>query len=108
MRRDRALAILRAHRDDLRRLRARRLALFRAHPSVLPATLYYLAVIGEAAARIPEEVARSQPEVPWAEMRAQRNFIVHRYADVDPEVIWDTLRSDTPTLTPLLRALLQR
>jgi uncharacterized protein with HEPN domain len=80
---------------------------FREHPSVLPATLYYLTVIGEAATRVPEALVVRHPAVPWADMRAQRNFIVHRYGEVDPDVVWDTLRNDIPALEPLLRAMLE-
>ena len=79
---------------------------FGAHPSVFPAVLHYLTVIGEAATRMPDEIARRYAALPWAEMRAQRNFIVHRYGDIDPEIIWDTIQSDLPLLRPQLETIL--
>ena len=65
-----------------------------------------LAVIGEAAGHIPDDVISSHPEVPWALMKAMRNRIVHVYFDVDPKIVWDTLQQDLPVLVEALRRLL--
>lgn len=65
-----------------------------------------LVVIGEAAGKVPEEMRVSWPQVPWQTMRAMRNRIVHAYFDVDPAVLWDTVRSDLPSLIPSLRAMM--
>ena len=66
-----------------------------------------LAVIGEAAGHIPDDVISSHPEVPWALMKAMRNRIVHVYFDVDPRIVWDTLQQDLPVLVEALRRLLE-
>ncbi len=65
-----------------------------------------LAVIGEAAGHIPEDVISAHPEVPWMLMKAMRNRIVHVYFDVDPNIVWDTLQQDLPVLVKALRKLL--
>ena len=43
------------------------------------AVIRNLIVIGEAAARIPEIVIQDHSEIPWADMRDMRNFVVHEY-----------------------------
>ncbi len=48
-----------------------------------------LIIIGEAAVHVPEEVCQRSPDVPWIDMRAMRNFIVHEYFGVSEKVIWD-------------------
>jgi len=63
-------------------------------------------VIGEAASHIPEDVQQAHPEVPWSLMRAMRNRLVHVYFDIDPQIVWDTIQSDLPSLAGPLRQLL--
>jgi uncharacterized protein with HEPN domain len=59
-------------------------------------------IIGEAAGGIPEEIKEAHPEVPWHYMRAMRNRLVHVYFEVDPRLMWDTVRNDLP---PLIHSL---
>jgi uncharacterized protein with HEPN domain len=66
-----------------------------------------LIIIGEAAGHVPEEVCKRAPEVPWIDMRAMRNFIVHEYFGVSEQVIWDTVREDLPSIIDPLRRLLE-
>jgi uncharacterized protein with HEPN domain len=64
-------------------------------------------IIGEAAGGIPEEIKEAHPEVPWHYMRAMRNRLVHVYFEVDPRLVWDTVRNDIPSLIRTLKSLLQ-
>jgi uncharacterized protein with HEPN domain len=73
----------------------------------LKAVMADLAVIGEAAGHIPDDVITSHPEIPWALMKAMRNRIVHVYFDVDPNIVWNTLQQDLPVLVETLRKLLK-
>jgi uncharacterized protein with HEPN domain len=43
------------------------------------AVLQKLILIGEAAARLPEEFIKRHPEVEWADIVAFRNIAVHEY-----------------------------
>jgi uncharacterized protein with HEPN domain len=63
-------------------------------------------IIGEAAARMPEEIEEKYPEIPWSLMRAMRNRIVHVYFKIDETLMWDTIQKDLPPLIPLLEKLL--
>ena len=66
-----------------------------------------LTVIGEAAARIPSEVVKDHPEVPWRDMADVRNVVVHEYFGVDQRVVWDTITTDLPPLVAPLSKLLR-
>ena len=51
---------------------------------VRDAALYELAILGEGANRLSQEVRAAHPEVPWARIIALRNFLVHIYHRIDP------------------------
>ena len=70
------------------------------------AVIYNLAVIGEAAASIPDEVQQKHPEISWDDMRRMRNVVVHIYFGVELAVVWQTIHEDLPPLVDKLRAIL--
>jgi len=72
----------------------------------IKATLYSLAVIGEAAANLLPEVAALHPQIPWKQMRGMRNITVHEYFQVDLTIIWETIQSDLPALYSSLKELI--
>lgn len=53
-------------------------------------------IIGEAVKNIPESIKSKYAEVPWSEMAAMRNRLIHAYFGVDYRLIWDTIESDIP------------
>ena len=63
-------------------------------------------IVGEAAANVSDESRAETPEVPWARIVGMRNRIVHRYVDIDNDIVWVTLGAELPALLPLLRAVL--
>ena len=74
------------------------LAAFRADERTASAVLHQIFLIGEAAARLPEEIRNRTPDVPWEEIIGMRNIIAHGYFEVDLEVPWKTVRLDLPPL----------
>ena len=59
-------------------------------------------IIGEAAGSLSEETKASLPNLPWRDMTDMRNFLIHQYGDVDPQVVWDTVKLDLPPLIAVL------
>jgi uncharacterized protein with HEPN domain len=57
-----------------------------------------LAVIGEAAARVSDELKASQPQVPWPQIVAFRNILVHAYFGIDWDVVWRAAKNRCPVL----------
>ena len=62
-------------------------------------------IIGEAAARVSPEGRASVPEIPWRDVVAMRNVLVHGYFDIDLDLIWDTATVDLPALVEMLSRL---
>jgi uncharacterized protein with HEPN domain len=70
------------------------------------ATVRALEIIGEAAKHIPQRVKQRYPDLPWREMMAVRDKVIHAYFGVDGSVIWKTVHEDIPPLLPHLRHIL--
>jgi len=80
---------------------------FAADRKTVDAVLRNLVVIGEAATHIPEDIGGRHPEMPWDDMRALRNFVVHEYFGVSDAIIWDTVQRNLPALIAPLQKILQ-
>ncbi len=62
------------------------------------AVLQKLTVIGEAAARISEELSGCHTEIPWPQIVAFRNILVHAYFGIDWEIVWRAAKNRCPDL----------
>ena len=78
---------------------------FVADRKTVDAVIRNLIVIGEAAGHIPDEIFQEHSGIPWHDMRAMRNFIVHEYFGVSDKILWDTIQLNLPPLIQLLRVL---
>ncbi len=63
--------------------------------------------IGEAARSVPDSIASRYPDIPWADMKAMRNFVVHVYWGIDAHRIWDTIHTNLPAVVPSLERMLE-
>jgi uncharacterized protein with HEPN domain len=81
-------------------------ATFSTDEKTADAVIRNIGVIGEAARHIPAEVEARFPNLPWGKMRSIRNVVVHDYAGVDLQIVWETARNDLPPLVPQLREVL--
>lgn len=64
------------------------------------------AIIGEASKNIPSEIKNRYPQIPWKEMAAIRDKIIHGYSYIKLEILWDAVRLDLPVLKPLITKVL--
>jgi len=62
------------------------------------AVMNNLRTIGEAVRAIPEEVKQKHSNIPWREITAFRNFLIHEYFRISLEIIWETIKNDLPEL----------
>ena len=69
--------------------------------------VHHLQIIGEAVRSLSETLRQSNPEVPWAQIRAMRNILVHEYFDVDLEEVWVTVERDLPRLKGTVQHILR-
>ncbi|HEY2446825.1 MAG TPA: HepT-like ribonuclease domain-containing protein [Rhizomicrobium sp.] len=75
-------------------------------PMLLFAPVRAIEVFGEAAAKVSASTRASNPEVPWLQIVAMRNRLIHAYFDIDREILLKTATEEIPALLPQLRKLL--
>ena len=64
----------------------------------LDAVMRNLAIIGEAAKKIPTDIRRKHPEISWKKMAGLRDIVVHDYFGIDEDIIWDVISIRIPEL----------
>lgn len=69
------------------------------------ATLRNLALIGEAATRIPDTVRARHSEVPWRLIIATRNRLIHAYLGIDDDTVWSIIQVNIPELLKMLEQI---
>jgi uncharacterized protein with HEPN domain len=79
---------------------------FAENQLVQDAVLRNIELIGEAAARIPNEVRLAHPEIAWREIVAMRNQLIHGYLGIDLDVVWDVVQVELPLLIRQLTLVL--
>ena len=70
------------------------------------AILQKLIVIGEAAARLPDEFRQQYRDIPWSDIVGFRNIAVHEYFAIDWKIVWSTATRDVPAVRKQIMELL--
>jgi uncharacterized protein with HEPN domain len=65
-------------------------------------------IIGEAASKVTQETREAYTELPWANIIAMRNRLIHVYFDIDLDRVWDTVTDDLPPLIVSLGKIILR
>jgi uncharacterized protein with HEPN domain/predicted nucleotidyltransferase len=71
------------------------------------AVRYGLQTIGEAANRVPRDVQKLYPEIPWREIISMRNAMAHGYDRMLYKDVWKAIHESIPRDEPLVTAMLQ-
>jgi uncharacterized protein with HEPN domain len=61
-----------------------------------------LQIIGDAAHKLSGALKQARPEIPWEDVYAARNVVVHHYFGVNQKILWDIVQEH---LDPLLRTV---
>jgi len=69
------------------------------------ATLRNLELLGEAATHIPAQIRDANTAIPWRQLIATRNRLIHGYLGIDNDTVWSIIRDDIPVLLPQLQKL---
>ncbi len=80
---------------------------FAADRKTINAVIRSLEVLGEATKHIPAAVRKQHPDIPWKNMAAMRDVLIHNYMGVDLKTVWKVAKERLPELKPLLEKLLQ-
>jgi uncharacterized protein with HEPN domain len=59
--------------------------------------------LGDIATKLPHEVIKATPEIPWREIKGMRVIAAHAYHRIDYEEVWITLRDDVPRLDKAIK-----
>ena len=64
-------------------------------------------IIGEAAAKTSRRFkTTTSTDIPWRDIIAMRNRLIHAYFDIDLDILWQTVTTELPPLLENLEALL--
>ncbi len=79
---------------------------FVSDEKTVDAVLRNLEILGEASKVISGDVREQAPEIPWSEMAGMRDKLIHGYATIDLDIVWQTVSEDVPPLRSELESLL--
>jgi len=63
-------------------------------------------VIGEASKNVPDSLKENHQDIPWRDMAALRDRIIHGYFSIDFSIVWNVITDDLPILKPKIVSLL--
>jgi uncharacterized protein with HEPN domain len=69
--------------------------------------VHQIVIIGEAVRAISPELRKQNSNLPWAEIVAMRNLLVHRYYEVNLEIVWLVVEQDLPDIKEKIEPILQ-
>ncbi|AEB10397.1 HepT-like ribonuclease domain-containing protein [Desulfobacca acetoxidans] len=61
-----------------------------------------LAILGETARKLSKAFKQEHPEIPWRQIIALRNVLIHEYEIINEEEICEIITRQLPELLPLL------
>ncbi len=79
---------------------------FVASELVRSALVQKLAIIGEAAAAISAGLRGRYPQIPWPQIIAFRNILIHAYFGIDWKEVWKAVKVDCPILRERIAEIL--
>lgn len=58
------------------------------------AVLINFIVIGEAVARLSNQLKEEENQIPWSKIKGFRNLVAHDYFGIDAEEVWQIIEND--------------
>ena len=80
---------------------------FEADQMRIDAVIRNLQIVGEAVKKIPGSIREAYPSIPWHEIAALRNRVIHVYFDVDLNVTWNVVQLELPMLKTQIQQILK-
>ena len=67
--------------------------------------LFNLMILGEAANNISRDFAIKNSEIDWKGIAGVRHKVVHDYAAIDYDIVWDIIKNEIPDLYRKIKTL---
>ncbi len=64
-----------------------------------------LEILGEAASGASEDFRQANREIPWRDIIATRNRLIHAYFAVDHDIVWKVVSEELPSLLQQLEKI---
>ena len=93
--------------DIIRVFSARGKEAFLTDLMVQSAILHRLTLLGEACRALSDTLRADHPEIPWPQIIAFRNVLIHQYFGMHPDLVWTILEAHVPPLESALRLILE-
>ncbi len=68
--------------------------------------VHHLQIIGEASSSLSQTPIIQHPKIPWAQIIAFRNILVHEYFRIDLKAVWKIIERDLPELKNQVKDIL--
>ncbi len=69
------------------------------------ANIRRLEIIGEAVKNLSEDFRKQHSEIEWRKIAGFRDVIIHKYFEVDLDVVWSIIKNDLPVLKSKLEKI---
>lgn len=81
-------------------------AIFLTDDKTQYAVVCCIEIIGEATKRLSDDFRREHPSIPWKKIAGMRDRVIHRYDQVDLDVVWDVTQTETDNLITSIEPLI--
>ncbi len=79
---------------------------FMSSPIIQDAVIRNLEIIGEATKKLSSQFRQENPQVPWKQMAAMRDVLIHDYMGVDLKIIWNIIIRELPPVKNALNQII--
>ena len=80
---------------------------FKNNRLVIDGSVRNLEIIGEASSQLSSEFKDQYQEIAWQEMIDFRNVVIHKYHQVDVEILWDIIENKLKLLKKDIERILE-
>ncbi|MBU0974737.1 DUF86 domain-containing protein [Patescibacteria group bacterium] len=70
------------------------------------AVSHALEIIGEASNKLSQDFINNNSDFPMRQAVEMRNFLIHGYDQISPEVVWKTIKEHLPDLRKQVQSLI--
>lgn len=105
--RERLLDMLEAI-ERIEKYAGRGIAAFQKDELIQTWIVHHLQIFGEAAAKIEQTTREMNVDIPWPQVVAMQNVLVHEYFGIDLGEVWRVVEHDLPKIKSGVVSLLHR